>query len=492
MDRRRTVIECDSLVVGSGAGGAVAARELALAGRAPVVVEEGPEAPDSDLAARSPAENMRRLYRDAGLSPIHGRPAIAFGEGRCVGGTTVVNGGLLWHPPADLLARWARRFGIDGYLAEHLAPHAREITRRLSVHTHPERAPANRDSHLLALGADALGWHTDGARRAIRECRHSNRCATGCPTGAKQSMALTYLPEARRAGARVHPNTRVVRLVHHAGVVTEVHAVGPGGRLLAYRPEVVFLAAGALCTPVLLQRSRVHERTAGRHTAFHVNVRLNARFAEPVRARDATIFTTQLREFAKLGILVMPANLTPGTLAAGFAGHPPHVLEGMLADIDRVGTYTAQVRMSGPLRIRALPGGGRLLRHRIRASDRDLLRFAVEQAARVLFAAGAVEVYAPERQVLRGVDDVDTFAARADPRRWDLVSVHAMASCPMGGADRGGMCDPYGRPYGLRNLHICDAAVLPGATGVSPQGTIMAFAHEILARHICAPAPVWR
>ncbi|MYW02311.1 GMC family oxidoreductase N-terminal domain-containing protein [Streptomyces sp. SID3343] len=490
MDRRRTVIDCASLVIGSGAGGAVAARALALAGDEPLVLEEGPEVSDADLAARSPAENMRRLYRDAGLSPIHGRPTIAFGEGRCVGGTTVVNGGLLWHPPADLLARWAREFGIDGYGAEHLAPHAREITRRLSVHTQLERAHANQDSRLLAMGADALGWRTNGARRAIRGCRHSNRCATGCPTGAKQSMALTYLPDARRGGARIHPDTRVVRLAHHAGVVTEVRAVGPDGEALSYRPEMVFLAAGALGTPVLLQRSGIHERTAGRRVAFHVNVRLHARFPEPVRARDATIFTTQLREFADLGILVMPTNLTPGTLAAGLAGHPPHVVDGMLADIDHVGAYTAQVRMSGPVRVRALPGGGRLLSHRIRASDRELLRFAVERAARVLFAAGAVEVYAPERRILRRAAHVDAFTARADPRRWDLVSVHAMASCPMGDPDRGGMCDGYGRPYGFRNLHICDAAVLPGATGVSPQGTIMAFAHEIVARHVASALPV--
>jgi len=299
-------------------------------------------------------------------------------------------------------------------------------------------------------------------------------------------MALTYLPDARHHGARVHPDTRVVRLIHHAGIVTEVHAVGPGGRLLGYRPQVVFLAAGALNTPVLLQRSGIHARTAGRRTAFHVNVRLNARFAEPVRARDATIFTTQLSEFADLGILVMPANLTPGTLAAGLAGHPPHVLDAMLADIDRVGTYTAQVRVSGPLRVHALPGGGRLLRHRLHAGDRDLLRFAVERAARVLFAAGAVEVHVPERRILRRAAHVDDFAAHADPRRWDLVSVHAMASCPMGAPEHGGTCDANGRPYGCRNLYLCDASVLPGATGISPQGTIMAFAHEIVARHLAA------
>ncbi|MFD9688731.1 GMC family oxidoreductase N-terminal domain-containing protein, partial [Kitasatospora sp. NPDC059088] len=114
-------VRCDALVIGSGAGGSTAALELAGAGREVHVLEEGPLVPQTRITRASPAENLRLLYRQGGLVPIHGAPTIPFGEGRCVGGTTVVNGGLLWRPPEHLLECWASA-GVDGFRAHHHGP----------------------------------------------------------------------------------------------------------------------------------------------------------------------------------------------------------------------------------------------------------------------------------------------------------------------------------------------------------------------------------
>ncbi|MFH8404339.1 GMC family oxidoreductase N-terminal domain-containing protein [Streptomyces sp. NPDC018019] len=483
--------DCDALVIGSGAGGAVAALELARAGHRTVVLEEGPRTTTAELAASAPAANLRRLYRDAGLTPILGSPVIPYGEGCCVGGSTVVNGGLLWAPPDALLERWAREMGTTDYRADRLAGHLRTVAGLLGAGEQPH-GDGNADSRLLADAADALGWRWAAARRAAPGCRHRNRCPTGCPSGAKRSMLVSYLPEAERYGAVIEPGTRAVLLRHDGRTVHRVTALaGPDGRTrVDYRPRTVFLAAGAVGSAVLLRRSGIHPRAAGRAMGFHVNFRLVARFADPVHAGRGTIFTAQLREFENLGIHVMPANLTAGSLAAALAGHGPAVVDGLLADLDRVAVYTVQVRMTGRIAVRQLPGAGRLLRHRITAYDRGLLRYAFARAARLLFRAGAVELFPPCPGVLRSDGAARDFAARADPRGWNLVCVHAMASCPMGHPSLGGMCDQHGRPYGFTNLRLCDASVLPGPSGLSPQGTVMAFAHEIAARYLSSPPQV--
>ncbi|MEV5957087.1 GMC family oxidoreductase [Streptomyces sp. NPDC051987] len=483
--RRRRTLDTDVLVIGSGAGGSVAALELASAGRQVTVLEEGPRASTARLAAASPAESMRTLYRNGGLTPVFGTPTIAYGEGRAVGGTTLVNGGLLWEPPSTLLARWAAVAGIDGYRAADLAPHLKTVGDRLGTIAQGHGGAAdNRDSRLLAAGADLLGWRWQHAHRVVRGCAHRNRCTTGCTTGAKQSMAVSYLPRAERLGARIHPDTRVLRLLHDGSTVRGVLAVGPDGERTVHRARAVFLAAGPLGTPALLQRSGIQPRRAGRELALHVNLRTVARFREEVTADRGTIFTAQLQEFGDRGVLMMPSNLSRGALAAALAGRSPTDVERLLADYDRLGVYTTQVRLQGTATVRALPGGGLLVRHGMTAVDHGALREAFRISARLLFAAGAEQLTPPVSSAapLGSLAEAEEFCRRVRPGDWELVSVHGMASARMAAPDRGGVCDAWGRPYGFEGLRVCDASVLPGVTGISPQGTIMAFAHEIVAR----------
>ncbi|WP_058041701.1 FAD-dependent oxidoreductase [Streptomyces roseifaciens] len=487
--RKAHTCDSDVLVVGSGAGGSVVARELAAAGRQVTVLEEGPRVGTDRIAAATPAENMRRLYRQGGLTPVFGTPTLAYGEGRCVGGTTVVNGGLLWDPPPALLNRWAAEAGIGGYRAADLAGHLAAVARRLGVAAQPH-GDGNRDSRLLAAGAERLGWRWQPSHRAVRGCLHRNRCTTGCPSGAKQSMAVSYLPEAEAHGARIVPGTRVLRILHEDGEARGVLAAGPGGRTLLHRAREVLLAAGPLQTPALLQRSRIHRETAGRELSLHVNLRTVARFDEPVDADRGTIFTAQVHHFADDGALMMPSNVTPGTLAATLASRPPQLLDRLLAAFGLLGSYTTQVRLQGKARLRAVPRGGLLLRHGMTSADHSRLREAFRRTSELLFAAGARELIPPAAgaRPLHTPAEAEEFCRRVRPADWELVSVHGMASARMGLPERGGVCDEHGRPHGFRRLRVCDASVLPGVTGISPQGTVMAFAHEIAERFLDAGA----
>ncbi|MCZ1005464.1 GMC family oxidoreductase N-terminal domain-containing protein [Streptomyces lydicus] len=298
---------------------------------------------------------------------------------------------MLWEPPPRLLARWAAQSGIGGYRAEDLEVHLKTVTTRLGVITQ-RHGEGNRDSQLLAAGAERLSWGWQHADRAVRDCLHRNRCTTGCTSGAKQSMAVSYLPQAEALGAEIRPDTRVVRVLHDGRTAHGVLAVGPDGARTVYRARAVFLAAGPLGTPALLQRSRIQHRAAGRRLSLHVNLRTIARFPEEVHAGRGTIFTAQVKEFGDQGVLIMPANVSRGSLAAALAGRPAPDTRRLLADFDHLGVFTTQVRLHGTAAVRAVPGGGLLLRHAMTAVDHSALRDAFRKSAELLFSAGATEL----------------------------------------------------------------------------------------------------
>ena len=104
-------LDCDVCVVGSGAGGAVAAFEAAVAGRSVIVVERGPRWTESDLVPNE-AEGSARLFWDRGLAATEDLGVVLF-AGRALGGGTVVNWMTSLRLPDDIRAEW-EALGPDG------------------------------------------------------------------------------------------------------------------------------------------------------------------------------------------------------------------------------------------------------------------------------------------------------------------------------------------------------------------------------------------
>jgi choline dehydrogenase-like flavoprotein len=165
----------DAVVVGSGAGGAVAAARLRDAGLDALILEEG-ALHRTESFVTDPATMIRRLYRDAGTSMILGRPPIVFAEGRCVGGSTVINGGMAWRAPERVLAHWERDLGLDGLGPRAMEPYFEAAEGIL--HAEPNHEDTyGRNTQLFLEGARRLGWPVARAPRNMRRCVGLNNCA---------------------------------------------------------------------------------------------------------------------------------------------------------------------------------------------------------------------------------------------------------------------------------------------------------------------------
>src|ERR1700757_4837417 len=193
--------------------------ELAEAGVEVVVVEEGGYHPTESFGPDS-MRALRTLYRDGGGGMAVGRPSVVFAEGRCVGGSTVVNGGMSWRAPEQGLERWSAA-GVLGLSEREMETWFAKAEARHAVGLQdPETI--GRDSELMRAGAVANGWAVVPNRRAQLHCAGTNNCTSGCPTGAKRSMLVTSVPRALGLGARVFADCRVDRITRAGRAVSGV------------------------------------------------------------------------------------------------------------------------------------------------------------------------------------------------------------------------------------------------------------------------------
>ena len=475
-----TTVSADVLVIGSGAGGALTAAMLAEAGLDVVVAEEGPAIDPGTLRPFS-REEMVTAYRDRGVNATVGAPPIAYVEGRCVGGGTEVNSGLYHRPPPELVEQWVDEYAIADLDPDELVLHAKEIEDALGVSSIPGATPLA--SQVLERGARGLGWDVAEVPRVYRYPEG----ASSWRDGQKQTMSRTFVPRAIAAGARVLADCRIDRL-HRRGrrvvAATGTWRQDPEGPATPLRVEAahVFVCAGAIQTPALLQRSGVW-RSIGSGLKLHPTIKLAARFAQPFDDRAVPVH--QVKELAP-DITLGGSASRQGHVALALADNwPAHAAD--MADAERIAVYYAAIRSEGSGRVVAVPGvRSPVVRYRL--TDADLSRLARGAVAlgRLLFEAGAERLYptvagAPALTSPRQLADLWDAV---DRRRVSLMTIHLFSSIRMGERrDRTG-ADSFGRVRGVDNLHVNDASLIPDAPGVNPQGTIMAIAARNCTRFL--------
>lgn len=481
----------DVCVVGSGAGGAVVAKELAEAGHSVVVLEEGGHFTREQYGR--PLECFNKMYRNMSQVFMYGIPPFLLCLGKTVGGTTTVNSHTMFRIPERVLSSWRRKHGLTHLTPEALGPVYRKVEKYLNVH---EAEPENlgNNSTLFLEGAERLGYSGGPLRKNTKGCRGLGICQYGCPIDAKQSMDITYVPDAVKHGATVYTMATAKRIVVEGGVAKGISGVIEGHAGQRYTIDigarVVVLAAGAIHSPDILLKNKLANSSGlvGRNLVVHPVSRLWAHYDQPVNMIEGISQGVYVDEFDSDGFLLEGISYPPEIVSIAAPPFMGRAHKEFMSDYRNLGAFGVICWDEGSGRVISNP----LAREPFifyKAHKRDIWKLAEgnKRAAEIFFAAGAKKVYT-------NIHGYTEFSSPRELSRFDsskvkavdldvLMAFHPQGTCPMGADPETSVVSPTGECHEVPGLYIADASVFPSSVERNPQLAINVMA-TLIAQNV--------
>ena len=428
-----------AIVVGSGAGGAAAARELQGTYQV-TVLEEGREFRPLGLSVRW----MQRL-RNWGLLIDERLVRLVFPAMRvrkCAGGLVHVNGSGTGGTTTLSAGNALRQDGALRELGIDLDREFEELAKEVPVSTAHRPGWSGPTRRLFEL-CEQAGLDPRPTPKMIDfdRCRRCGRCVLGCPHGAKWD-SRRFLDDARANGARLVTGCRVRRVVIRGGRASGVRA-RVGARSVFFPADLVVLSAGGLGTPAILERS---------------GIRCQPRlFVDPVLCVAAPWPESRQHREVPMPFVVQ----RPGYIISPYFDYLSFLFNRRWrrpAD----GVLALMIKLADSEKGR-VPARGARLHKRLTAEDSRRLVEAEELCRGIL--------------VRFGVEPAEIFLGT-------LNAGHPGGMLPLTSADAAGL-HPARLPA---NLYVADATLLPRSLGNPPILTILALARRVARAAMAALA----
>ena len=492
-----TILDCDVVVIGSGAGGGVVAGELASTGKRVVVLEKGGYYAEGDFTLQE-AQAMPELYLKRGLLTSKDLGTIIL-AGSVLGGGTVVNWDTSFRTPDDVLEEWATLSGLKDFTDSALQESFAAVEQRISINT--ENSTHNKQNQLLYDGAKAAGYHAGILRRNAVGCeQRCGTCGFGCRYGCKQSTTKTYLQDAYDHGARIIVRCSADKVMIELGKATGVEARAINAETgatykVTVRAKMVVVAAGSIHSPAVLLRSGLESKHIGRHLHLHPTSTIGGIYPEKVYAWNG-VMQSAYTDFGHITgnygykLEVPPAH--PGLIGLSSSWFSAREYRDQAAKMPHVATFIVLTRDKGEGSVTLDRDGEPVVNYVTSVFDRKHLLHGLRKAARVHIAAGAQTLFSlhSKKTRLDVVDDkavmerrlgeFDTLLERngLGVNRIMMFSAHQMGTCRMGATSEQAVVDGNCEVYGVKGLFVCDGSVFPAASGVNPMLSIMGLAHR--------------
>ncbi|MDR6943145.1 GMC family oxidoreductase N-terminal domain-containing protein [Mucilaginibacter pocheonensis] len=493
-DIKTSEITADVVIVGSGAAASILANQLVQAGRKVLLVEFG-GLEQTLTFSEDEVDMVSRLYADGALQLSRDFRFQVF-QGRCVGGSTVVNNAVCFETPAHILDKWTNEMGID-IDRERYASSMEAVYKLMKISHTPTMTDdrfLNPGGRLFADACKKMGYdkpELDSVMANINGCLGSGYCNIGCMYGKKLSMLDTILPQTQLANPdalQIIANCEAISFNRNGSKIVSLTGKFKNGRQITIKGNTFVSSAGAVSSSILLMKSKLGIANAGKKLAFNFGTQITAAFTQPVNSYDGLQISHFLKTNDRRYVMetwfnppMFQSTAMPGWFDQHFYNMQQYshmACTGIL-----VGTASnAEVKIAGLF--------GRDINYVPTEDDFDSLMDGLEKAAEIYLNGGAERVMPNtfnyyEYKTVKELKENLRKNVKASP---DIStgSGHPQGGNVMSNDPKTGVVDAGFKVFGFDNLFVCDASVFPTSLGVNPQVTVMTLAHyaaPIIARN---------
>ncbi|CEO59562.1 hypothetical protein PMG11_04236 [Penicillium brasilianum] len=511
-------IETDVVIVGSGCGGAVTAKNLAEAGLRVLVVEKS-YSYSSKSFPMTPNEAYVNMFENAGAT-ISDDGTIAVLAGSTWGGGGTVNWSAALQTQAYVRQEWADT-GLPFFTSLEFQRSLDRVCDRMGVNT--EHVEHNRQNNVILEGARKLGYAAKAVPQNTGNGEHyCGYCTLGCHSAGKKGPTESFLADAAKAGAvfiegfmadkvmfdKKSPNGKRVA-VGVEGIWTSrdsylgISGDGAVKRKLIIKAKKVVVSSGTLHSPLLLLRSGIKNSQIGKNLHLHPVMGGGAVFDDSVRPWEGGALTTVVNEFEDLdghghGVKIEAVAMMPSVYIPVFPWRDGLDYKLWAAGMSRSTSFITLTKDRDGGRVFPDPVDGRpRIDYTPSPFDRRHIVEGIIAAAKIAYISGAKEFHTTYRDIPpfvrpdasnpdapEGTNDaaLQNWIAELrrksplNPERGLFASAHQMGTCRMGKTPKSSVVDPDCQVWGTDGLYVVDASVFPSASGVNPMVTNMAIA----------------
>jgi choline dehydrogenase-like flavoprotein len=497
----------DICIIGSGAAGAVLAKELSTAGKRVALVERGGYYEGMDMNQRE-VDMMPLLWKNGGFNFAENL-RIAIAQGCCLGGSTIINDAVCFDTPPRVREEW-KKLGVN-FTDDEWSYHLDRVNSTLRV-TEVSDNELNRNNLMLKIGAEKLGLreHRNNRRNCVN-CMQCGFCHVGCHYETKQNVLVTYLHEALMNSdsiLRIYCNCDIDRIVYQEGIVQGVEGsftTIDRKKLFGIRinARVFIISAGAIASSKLLLQNRIAENKAGVGLCLHPGVEVIGEFDYEIKGNQGIPMAYTVHDFGVtrtteetrkeygfdsgeflIESIFLPLLQFSIAISAGGLSEYRRLIErfnyytmaGIVVRDDNIGKIS--LTSTGRANVSYEPGEKEL----------KIIAKGVEVLAKIWFALGARKVVTSHRAIstIQSEQEIPKLVEQIlhNPKDLFLGSAHPQSGNRIGIDETESVVDSDCKVHAYKNLFVCDASVFPNAVGVNPQITVMTVASIVASRII--------